>query len=112
MMNWITRILILALIAGCSSAKKMENQPSEAEKKMLAAGFLMGTVIAEPNGGGCPYTIEVAAETPYYLDPLNLMEYYQKDGKKIWFKFQGLRMMNRCEKANPVSIQEIQERAE
>ena len=44
------------------------------------------------------------------LDPINLEESMKKDGLKVWVTYQGLRMMNRCEKANPVSIVEIEMR--
>lgn len=100
------------VLLGCASKKTMEKQPSAEEIENIQAGFLKGTIQAEPMGGACPYVIEVDADTPYFLDPVNLNEYYQKDGKKIWFKFQGLRMMNRCEKANPISLLEIKERTE
>ena len=49
---------------------------------------------------------------PYHLDPINITEEFKKDGEKIWIKFGGLKMMNRCEKANPISIIEIQKRVE
>ena len=104
------------LLFGCSSSRNMQKVPSAEERENLQAGFVKGTIKAEPMGGACPYLIEVEGEgegaAPYFLDPVNLMEYYQKDGTKIWFKFRGLRMMNRCEKANPISISEIKERSE
>ena len=112
-MKSIISIITILLLFGCSSAKKMENTPSAEETKNLQMGFVKGTIKAEPMGGACPYVIEAnGADGPYFLDPVNLTEYYQKDGKKIWFKFRGLRMMNRCEKANPISLEEIKERSE
>jgi hypothetical protein len=62
--------------------------------------------------GDCPFAIMVEAEEPYYLDPINLDESYKVAGEKIWFKFRGLRMMNRCDKASPIEISEIQKREE
>ena len=43
----------------------------------------------------------------YYLDPINLEDKYQLAGLEVWFKYSGLRRMNRCQKANPIAIQEI-----
>ena len=48
----------------------------------------------------------------YYLDPMNLTDEYKKHGEKVWVKYSGLRRMNRCIKANPVSINEIEKRIE
>ena len=43
----------------------------------------------------------------YYLDPIDLREDFQIEGEQVWFKYGGLRRMNRCEKASPISIIEI-----
>jgi len=46
-------------------------------------------------------------------DPINLDESFsafKQDGMKVWFTFAGLRMMNRCEKANPINLIDIQTR--
>lgn len=87
-------------------------QNMEEEKKMLAEGYLKGTIIVYSSEGNCPYVIEVAAANPYYFDPVNLDEAFKMDGEKIWFKYNGLGMMNRCEKAVPVSLSDIKKRAE
>ncbi len=88
-----------------TSETKMDDQ------KMMDAGFKMGTIVASKVEGDCPYTIKMEdADKPYFLDPQNLEAIYKKDGEKIWVKFNGLRMMNRCEKANPISITEILKR--
>ena len=34
-------------------------------------------------------------------------EAYKKNGLAVFFKYRPLRMMNRCQRANPVEIQEI-----
>lgn len=111
-MKFYTAILFLFILFGCSSSKNIENVPSAEELENIKLGFVKGTIKAEPMGGACPYLIEVIGETTYYLDPINLMEYYQKDGLKIWFKYNGLKMMNRCEKGNPISLTELKERTE
>lgn len=106
----------LFILVACSSTKTASNQPNtqtmEEQKEMLAEGYLMGTIMAHSSEGNCPYIIEVVADPPYYFDPINLDENFKKEGEKIWFTFAGLRMMNRCEKANPVSILDIKKRAE
>lgn len=111
--------VLTALISlSCNSSSKATNGdgPDEEQiemmaKKMKEAGFMSGTVVYSDVEGDCAYTIDVDSEDfKYLLDPINLDEKYQKDGAKIWMKFGGLRMPNRCEKANPVSIIEIQER--
>ena len=115
--NTILILLGLALFTSCNSAKSNvngESEPmatSEENLKMVEAGFMKGTVIHSTKEGDCPYVIDVDdANYDYMLDPINLDENYKADGAKIWFKFAGLRMPNRCEKANPVNITEIQTR--
>lgn len=79
---------------------------------MMEEGFLKGTIVYSEVENDCPYTIRVDAEEPYFLDPVNLDGKYEVDGEKIWFKYTGLRRMNRCEKANPINITEMQKRGE
>ncbi len=80
---------------------------------MIEEGFIKGTIISSKIEGDCPITIQVEGkEGSYFLDPINLEDNYKNDGEKVWFKFAGLRRMNRCEKANPISIIEIQKRVE
>jgi len=81
--------------------------------KMIENGFKKGVIVASDKEGDCPFTIKLRDnDYSYYLDPINLTEEFKKDGEKIWVKFAGLRMMNRCEKANPVSIIEMHVREE
>lgn len=86
------------------------NETMANSKKMMADGFTLGTVVASTVEGDCPYVIssEIDGNKVLY-DPINLDDTYKKDGMKVWYKYNGLRMMNRCEKANPVSLSEIQE---
>lgn len=112
--------LLFLFALGCNSTKtnssedavKDENITMETENKMTAAGFTKGTIVASTAEGDCPYTIRVETNDSYLLDPVNLETSYQKDGEKIWVKYVGMRMANRCEKAIPVTISEIQKRAE
>lgn len=109
-------VLSLIILVGCSSKKTTAEEMTThkellSAEKMMEQGFKMGTIVASKTEGDCPYVIEVKGEDkPYFLDPINLEEKYKKDGANVWFTFGGLRMMNRCEKANPVSIIEIRNR--
>ncbi len=121
----ITFALFSAAILSCGSTEN-QNQNAEANtpaeikvekmngEKMMAAGFLPGTVVYSDLEGDCPYTVQLKGDKMefYYVDPMNLEEPYQKDQQKVWIKFNGLKRMNRCNKANPVFIEEIQKRAE
>lgn len=111
-------IMVLALgIFSCNSGKKATDEAAMDEasgvsvdsKKMMADGFMSGTIVHSRAEGDCPYTINVDSEDySYMLDPINLEEEFKADGTRIWFKFAGLRMANRCTKANPVNIIEMQ----
>lgn len=115
-----TTILLVALtLFSCSSKKTTtdampDSKKSEIAAKMMADGFKMGTIVASEAEGDCPYTIQMEGEDKqaYFLDPINLDESFKKNGEKIWFTYAGLRMMNRCIKANPVNIIDIQKREE
>jgi hypothetical protein len=83
-------------------------------KQMLIEGFTMGVIVTSEEEGDCPIVIQMQdGERTYFLDPINIAEMYTAiDGDKIWFKYHPLRMMNRCNKANPVSLTEILKRDE
>jgi len=109
--------LFLFAIA-CNSAKEttsesntMTSVEKQDEQKMMDAGFKKGVIVFSEKEGDCPYTIKIEQDETYY-DPINLEESYKKEGEKVWFQFNPLRRMNRCVKANPVFVSEIQKRAE
>ena len=99
--------------SGGNSAAEIQAEKDTA-KQMLAEGFLPGRVVYSEEEGDCPYTIQLKDDNNefYYLDPVNLGENFQEDQQNVWLKFNGLKRMNRCVKANPVYISEIQKRAE
>lgn len=110
-------LLSVAIFASCNTTKSNVNGDGseassiEENNRMTEAGFKKGTIIYSSAEGDCPYVIDVDDPNyDYMLDPINLDENYKADGVKIWFKFAGLRMPNRCEKANPINITEIQSR--
>ncbi len=120
--------IISTLILSCGTTEKKTQTTSTSEtttssettsttsttetmdpKKMMAAGYLLGTIVYSDKEGDCPYTIQMPGDKMefYYLDPINLEETYKKDGLKVWIKFAGLRRMNRCDKATPAEIIDI-----
>ncbi len=110
-------ILFTLLLFSCNTTNKSVTNTSENKtqmvdaKKMIEAGFLEGVIVTSKKEGDCPITIQVEGKDgAYFLDPINITEEYKIDGEQVWFTFGGLRMMNRCEKANPISIIEIQKR--
>jgi len=117
MKSILVALASLVLASNCTSSKSTTKGDSEsnsqaAAKQLMDQGFMKGTIVYSEKENDCPYTIKVEADEPYFLDPINLDGAYKNDGEKIWFKFTGLRRMNRCEKANPVSITEMQKRGE
>ena len=101
-----------------NKVNKVEAPSFEANKmeveKMMAAGFQAGTIVASDAEGDCPFTIRLEDKTGTLMyDPINLdksFSTFKQDGMKVWFTFAGLRMMNRCEKANPINLIDIQTR--
>lgn len=74
----------------------------EQEKEMVAQGFTKGTIVHSKEEGDCEYTIKL--EDGRYFESTDLKEEYMKDGMTVWFTYGPLRRMNKCKKANPVSI--------
>ncbi|MDC7995175.1 hypothetical protein [Altibacter sp. HG106] len=108
-------------LAQCDATKNTSEAPKSNDamtenataKKMMEEGFKAGTIVYSQAEEDCPYTIQIENDEPsYFLDPVNLEESYKKDGMKVWVQYAGMRMMNRCEKANPVNVVAIQKREE
>ena len=110
-------LLILTTVVACSSTKTKEssNEDLTAEAvaindKMVSEGYIMGTIVFSDKANDCPYTIQLEGKDNGMYDPINLDVKFQKHNEKIWFTFHPLRRMNRCEKANPISIADIKKR--
>lgn len=103
-------ILFMVLAFSCTCKKTVIEATNESdtvtEAKMLEAGFKKATVVASTLKGDCPYTLKVDGENNLF-DPINLEETYKISGMQVWFTYHPLRMMNRCEKANPIEIVEM-----
>ena len=112
----IFTVVLFSCCSGNKAAADATNSTNEKEvtittQKMMDAGFAKAAIVASDVEGDCPFTMSVDGDT-VLPDPINLEEGYMKQGKKIWVKFTRLKMMNRCDKANPVRIEEIQKREE
>jgi len=107
------------IILSCGTTEKQTQTTSTEEttsseetvdpQKMMGEGYLLGTIVYSDKEGDCPYTIQMPGDKMefYYLDPINLEEEFKKDGQKVWIKFNGLRRMNRCDKATPAELADI-----
>jgi hypothetical protein len=117
----ITLTLISLFVMSCGStvknSEKTSDTSSESESKtnseeMIAKGYKKGTVVFSDIEGDCTYTIQVEDSDSILLDPINMNERFKLNQEKIWFTYTPLKMMNRCEKANPVSLIDTQKRQE
>lgn len=113
--------LFFILFIACNSthktteneSKKTTTEMTAKTAQMLKSGFLSAEVVESKAEGDCPFTLKLMnGDTPYYLDPINMTENFKINGEKVWVKFSGLRRMNRCDKASPVTITEIEKRVE
>lgn len=110
-------IFTIVLFIACSATKTKENTDdistttaAKAEyDKMIIEGYTAGTIIYSDLPDDCAYTIQLEGKDIMY-DPINLDASYQKHNEKIWFTFSPLRRMNRCIKANPISLVDIKKR--
>ncbi|WP_299761132.1 hypothetical protein [uncultured Dokdonia sp.] len=75
------------------------------EETFDSTGYTSGVIEYSQEKEDCEYTIKL--KDGLYYDPINLEDGYKKDGMTVYFKFSPLRMKNRCNKANPVSIKEM-----
>lgn len=89
-----------------TSSESTTNTETLDSIKMLAEGYTLGTIVYSDKEGDCPYTIQMPGDKMefYYLDPINLEESFKVDGQKVWIKYNGLRRMNRCDKATPAEV--------
>ncbi|GAB5398636.1 MAG: hypothetical protein Aureis2KO_02210 [Aureisphaera sp.] len=86
---------------------------TKSTSEMEAEGYLKGIVMAGKGEGACEYVIDIKGGfAEQKVDPTNLSESFKSDSQKVWIKFRGLRMMNRCPEARPVEVTEIFVRTE
>jgi hypothetical protein len=82
-----------------------KDKSTTAATELLDERYVEGTIIRSKQEGDCEFTIQTSEGVLY--DPTNLADMYKKNGAKVIFKFAGLRMPNRCVKANPIRIEDI-----
>ena len=123
MMPFIYKITFLVIafssFTSCCSTKKnsvvSENnsnvETQNMTKKMIQEGYSKGTVLYSDKESDCEYVL-VLEDGSTMFDPINLDNAFKKDGMKVWFTFFPLRRMNRCDKASPVNLNDIQKRDE
>tara|TARA_B100000497_G_C7440878_1_gene274344 strand:+ start:187 stop:519 length:333 start_codon:yes stop_codon:yes gene_type:complete len=103
-------IYIALFVFTISSCNSIKEKPIQKPVELTPEGFTAGVIQKSTKKGDCLFTILVTSNSgePLYFDPINLDEAYKKDGIALFFKYRPLRMMNRCQRANPVEIQELQ----
>ena len=98
-------LLCFASCKNTEEAAKYKTDKKVTEEAFDPTGYTSGTIIYSEEKDDCEYTIKLKGGL--YYDPINLEDSYKKDGIAVYFKFRRLRMANRCNKANAVSIEEM-----
>tara|TARA_R110001632_G_scaffold202874_4_gene326122 strand:+ start:1458 stop:1832 length:375 start_codon:yes stop_codon:yes gene_type:complete len=117
----IIGIAIVTIIFGtagsCKTSEKVSEEATTEATEVVAKDksteatallderYVEGTILRSKQEGDCEYTIQTSEGVLY--DPTNLADMYKKNGTEVIFKFAGLRMPNRCVKANPIRIEDI-----
>lgn len=90
--------------------EQLDNKAMDAQ--MITKGFHLGQIKYLKNSK-CEYII-IDQTTKAKFDPINISEEIFKslrnDGEKIYYKYRPLRMMNRCNEGNPISLLETKKR--
>ena len=113
--------ILLVALESCDSTKTAANDEAmqettskqqETKQDIMQEGYSVGTIKYLSNSK-CPYII-VDEKTGAKFDPINMQEErfadYKKDQQKVFYKYRPLRMMNRCEEAQPIEIEDIKKR--
>ncbi len=98
----------VVLFASCKNTKEVAQDNAEqkiTEEIVDLKEYTTGVIVYSEKEGDCEYTIKL--KDGLFYDPINLEDAYKVDGMAVYFKFRGLRMLNRCNKANPVSIEKM-----
>lgn len=113
-------VVLFSIMLSCNTNKKaMENEHVSNTNKSATtmensknnnSKLTNGIIITGKKEGQCSFLIQLDDNT--LLDPINLEKEYMIADLKIAFNFSQLRMMNRCDNANPISIIDIKKRAE
>lgn len=122
-MTTVKKLFFLAFavvsLASCNSSKaktstsksSVKNQTqTQAQASTPTDKEYKGIIIHSTAEGDCEYVIALEDERNVMFDPVNLLGNFKKNGTRVWFTFRSLKMPNRCDKANPISLTEIRER--
>ncbi|MEM0519119.1 MULTISPECIES: hypothetical protein [Aequorivita] len=116
-MKNIIKFLFLAFtmvsLASCSSSKANTSRPNNRGNSQVAAPVVQeykGIIVHSTAEGDCEYVIALEDDRTVMFDPVNLLGNFKTHGMRVWFTFRSLKMPNRCDKANPISITDIRER--
>lgn len=119
----ITLSILAVVFCTAGACKSSENTTQEVteEKEVMTTSdkevqygvgiddnTTLGTIVYSDKEGDCEYVI--MTDDGVMFDPQNMDKAFYKDGMKVEFTFTPLRMMNRCKKANPVSLVTIKAR--
>lgn len=103
--------------AATNTEKDTENTIVEDSKKMESKnlsteGYSLGT-IAYTKDSKCNYII-VDEKSGAKFDPINIDDKkyasLKSDATKVYYKYRPLRMMNRCDEAQPIELEDMQSR--
>ncbi len=121
----LTVVGLTLLLASCNTTKDAtKNSATTSEKttmnkeeamamdaKFIDQGYTIGTV--KLTDKACSVILEVE-KTGAKFDPINIddekFSMYKKQDEVLYFKFRGLRMLNRCEEAQPIELTDIKKR--
>jgi len=121
-MNLILKLSVVFLLIfteSCDSSKAVsssdETETKESKtmgKELLANGYSTG-IVKVIEGSKCPFII-YDERTKAQFDPINMDDskyasFKEKDAK-IYYKFLPLRMKNRCNEAQPITLADIKKR--
>jgi len=125
--DMLTKFFTIALIVlstSCNSAQetvqetdgdtmnKEQSDNKAMDAQMLIDGFHIGE-LKQLKDSVCEFII-LDLVTKAKFDPINISEDIYKsirnDGEKVYYKYRPLRMMNRCNVANPISLIDIKKR--
>lgn len=108
--------LFLATTAGCDSAKSAATNEQETkaietmdDSKLVADGYILASVKYQEDSK-CSYILVDEKKNLMY-DPINFdaekFASFKSNDAKVYVKFRGLRMPNRCPNIQPVELTEI-----
>lgn len=95
------------------SEKTMVDNSKEMESKDLSSeGYSLGTVTYTKDSK-CSYII-VDEKSGAKFDPINIDDKkyasLKSNSTKVYYKYRPLRMMNRCDEAQPIELEDMQSR--